>query len=303
MISWLLVIIFAYFLLAIVTLLDKYIVVTPAINPKVFSFYVGILGILVWFLVPFGFLKIPELPIILLAVSAGVIRIAAMFYYFTALKECEASRVTSIMGGVIPLFTFLFSYILSAGEKFLGSKELIAFLLLLSGGFLVSFEKEKSLTLKNLKFSGLSGFLFSLSFVFSKISYSKQSFWSGYIWMSLGFVLAAVILFLLFKEVREEIFSKKDFLQKKIFPLFVLDQGMGAVFFILQNWAIALAPLAYLSIISALGGIQYVFLLILVVLISLKFPRILKEEISSKVLLQKIVSVCLIIIGIAILAF
>jgi hypothetical protein len=45
--SWLLVIVFAYFILAIVTLLDKYIVVTPVINPKVFSFYVGILGILI----------------------------------------------------------------------------------------------------------------------------------------------------------------------------------------------------------------------------------------------------------------
>jgi drug/metabolite transporter (DMT)-like permease len=301
--SWLLVIILAYFLLAIVALLDKYIVVTPVINPKVFSFYVGILGILAWFLVPFGFLKIPALSVILLAILAGVIRIAAMFYYFTAMKECEASRVSSIMGAVITLTTFLFSYILSAGEKFLGSKELIAFLLLLSGGFLISFEKEKSLTLKNLKFSSLGGFLFALSFVLSKISYSEQPFLSGYIWMSLGFVLAAVFLFSLFKEVREEIFSKKDFLQKKIFPLFVLDQGMGAVFFILQNWAIALAPLAYLSIISALEGIQYVFLLIFIVLISLKFPHILKEEISSKVLLQKIVSICLIIIGVAILAF
>jgi hypothetical protein len=77
---------------------------------------------------------------------------------------------------------------------------------------------------------------------------------------------------------------------------------MGALANILQNWAIALSPLVYVSLINALQGIQYAFLLIFTVFISLKFPKILKEEIKSQILIQKIFAIFLIIIGLAILS-
>jgi len=70
---------------------------------------------------------------------------------------------------------------------------------------------------------------------------------------------------------------------------------VGAGAFILQNWAIALAGLAYLSIINALQGVQYVFLFILTGLI-------LKEGLSKKVILQKFFAIILIGIGLVFLA-
>ena len=69
-----------------------------------------------------------------------------------------------------------------------------------------------------------------------------------------------------------------------------------------QNWAIFLAPLAFLAIINALQGVQYVFLLIFAVLLSLKFPQILKEEISREIIFQKVVAILLIGGGLVILA-
>jgi len=76
---------------------------------------------------------------------------------------------------------------------------------------------------------------------------------------------------------------------------------LGAGANILQNWAIALAPLAFVAVISALQGVQYVFLLIFAVLLSLKSPQILKEEISRKILFQKVIAILLIAGGLTLL--
>jgi len=52
--------------------------------------------------------------------------------------------------------------------------------------------------------------------------------------------------------------------------------------------------LAYVPVIHALNGTQYVFLFIFSIFLSLKFPQILKEEISKEVLFQKIIAILLI---------
>ena len=50
---WLIVAISAYLILAIVFLVDKYLLVGPIPNPKIYAFYIGTLGIAVLLLVPF----------------------------------------------------------------------------------------------------------------------------------------------------------------------------------------------------------------------------------------------------------
>jgi len=136
---------------------------------------------------------------------------------------------------------------------------------------------------------------FALCFVLTKYVYLMLPFWTGFIWIRISAFLIA-LFFILFKEVRKEIFSKKSSFSKKTSAFFLFNQGMGAGAFILQNWAIALAGLAYLSIISALQGVQYVFLFILTMLI-------LKEGLSKKVILHKFFAIILIGIGLAFLAF
>jgi hypothetical protein len=110
------------------------------------------------------------------------------------------------------------------------------------------------------------------------------------------------ILFLVFgKDVREEVFKKREILPKKTITLFLSNQVIGAVSNILQNWVIAIVPFYYVAMVQALQGMQYAFLLILTILISLKFPKFLKEEISKGILFQKIVAILLIGAGLAFL--
>jgi len=297
---WLLVTISAYFLFAIVALGDKYLLAGPP-NPKSYSFYVGTLGILILVLIPFVDFSVPSLPQIFLCLLAGSIYILALFGLYAALENFEASRVVPAIGGLLPLFTFGLVYLASGGKEVLSGWEILAFILLLTGSVFITFKKGKLITSKSLQVSAASALLFALAFVLTKYVYLAQPFWSGFIWMRIGGFLIA-LCFLFTKEVKREIFERKFTFQKKTGTFFLFNQAIGAGAFILQNWAIALVPLGFLAFINALEGTKYVFLLIFAILISLKFPKVLKEEISRKILFQKILAILLIGSGLALLA-
>lgn len=292
---WLTLIILAYFLFAIVALGDKYLLKGPP-NPKIYTFYVGVLGILALFLIPFVGFSIPGVLGILFCLLAGAIYIFALLGFFEGLEKFEASRIIPAIGGFLPIFILALTYSFSGGKEILGPWELLAFLFLLLGSVLITIEPAKKFWgVKSLKVSAITAFLLALTFVLTKYVYLMLPFWTGFIWIRISAFLI-VLFFILFREVRKEIFSAKSSFSKKTSAFFLFNQGMGAGAFILQNWAIALAGLAYLSIIGALQGIQYVFLFILAALI-------LKEGLSKKVILQKVIAILLIGLGLAFLVF
>ncbi|MFH1462628.1 MAG: hypothetical protein ABIG08_02980 [bacterium] len=299
--TWLLAAVLSYLFLAMAVLIDKYILAGPLSSPKVYAFYVGMFGGFALILIPFGFAVIPEASLILLALLAGFFRTFAIVFLFTAIKNSEASRVVPAIGGLIPLFTFGLAFILSKGKDMLSVSEASAFIFFILGTVLITLKKEKFITLQSLKISAAAALFFASSFVLSKFVYLQQSFVSGFIWIMLGAFLAALLL-ILSKEVRGEIFQKKEILKRKTAFTFLFNQTLGAAGFILQNWAIVLVPLSLLSFVFALEGVRYVFILIFAVFLSLKFPKILKEEISKGIILQKILAILLIGGGLALLA-
>jgi len=296
---WLIVTISAYLILAIVFLVDKFLLTGPIPNPKIYTFYIGILGIFVLFIAPFINFYIPTIEQIILSLLAGALFIYGVFWLNKALKNYEPSRVIPAIGGLVPLFTFGWVYIF--GKESLSFLESIAFISLVFGTFLITFKKEKFINLKSFQISAITAFIFSLSFVLSKYVYLQQSFWNGFIWIRIGGVLMA-LGFLLTQEVKKGLFEIKMGFQKRTAGIFLLNQAMGAGANILQNWAIALAPLAFVPIINALQGIQYAVLFIFATFLSLKFPQFLKEEISRKILIQKLFAILLIGLGLALLA-
>ncbi len=298
---WLIVAILAYFILAVVFLVDKYLLVSAIPNAKVFAFYVGILGILVLLIVPFIDFYIPEAGQLALSLVAGALFIYANFWFYKGLRSFEVSRIVPMVGALVPIFTFLLVYIFSFGKESLSFWHTSAFILLILGSLLILLKKEKFISMRSLQISALAAFLFSLSFVFTKYVYMAQPFWNGFVWLRIGGVLMA-LMFLFAPEVRQELFKPKAKLQRKTAVIFLSNQAAGGGAAILQNWAIALAPLVYIAFINALQGVQYVFLLIFAVLLSLKFPKILREEISKEVILQKIIAILLIGAGLLILA-
>lgn len=298
---WLIVAILSYLIFAIVFLVDKYLLGTHLPNPKVYTFYTGTLGILVLGLIPFFGFAVPDFSQIVLSLAAGAFFIYGLFWLFKGLKQFEVSRIIPAIGGLLPLFSFGLIYIFSLGKATLNFFEFLAFILLVAGSILITYKGEK-ISFKSLRTSTVAAFLLALCFVLIKYVYLEQSFWLGFFWIRIGGFLMGISFLLFIREVREEVFKIKRGFSKKMAGLFLSNQAAGAGASILQNWAIFLAPLAYVAIINALQGTQYVFLLIFASLISLKFPHIFKEEISKRILFQKIIAILLIGGGLALLA-
>ncbi len=321
---WLITIISAYFILAIVYLADKYLLDEGIPDPKVFAFYVGFLWAFAFLLIPFIKFYIPSPREIIISLLTGFISIYALFWFYKTLRLSEASRVVPAIGGLVPLFTFAIVYILSFGQKSLSLLGGIAFILLIMGSVLISLpphffdlkrrKKNKHHSLrqifshyflekenKGFRYSVWTAFLFSLSFVGAKYVYLSQSFWNGFVWIRVGGFLTALAIFVLFPIVRKEVSKKKKRPDKGTMVIFLSSQSASAVAGILQNLAIALAPLAYVSIINALQGSQYVFLFIFTLILSFKFPHILKEEISQEAIVQKVVAISMIVVSVTIL--
>ncbi|MEZ4180586.1 MAG: hypothetical protein R3B41_03715, partial [Candidatus Doudnabacteria bacterium] len=72
----------------------------------------------------------------------------------------------------------------------------------------------------------------------------------------------------------------------------------GGIAGFLQNFAISLGSV---TIVNAMQGTQYAILLIGTVILSKKFPQILKEKITTEIMIQKIAAIILISTGLVLL--
>ncbi len=311
--SWIFVALSAYFLLAIANLGDKFLVDNVLKNSKAYAFVACVLGALVFVVSPW-FLEWPGFLLFSFNLINGFIFAIALWFLYEALRRGEASRVLVFIGGLTPVFSLFFSFIIFK-EKFLG-EQLIGLFLMLVGVFLIAFLPTKRSWLsrvvksvglsfkagsKNALFiAAFSAFSYSLYFISTKIAYSHQEFISAFIWTRLGAALF-VLLFLFSLKNRLaiiELFSSKG--KKKNNFLVFLNQIIGSSGFILQNYAIFLGSVV---LVNALQGVQYAFLLIISAVIALWRPKLLKETFSKRIVFQKSLAVIFIGLGLYFLTF
>ncbi len=108
--SWLLISIAAYFIAALNSVTDKYLLNRSIPDPIVYAFYVGLFSVFTVILTPFGF-DWPGATHLLSALFAGAVFLGALIAFFTALKADEASRIVAFVGGLTPIFILVFSSI------------------------------------------------------------------------------------------------------------------------------------------------------------------------------------------------
>ena len=297
---WLLVAVCAYFLLAVASIMDKYLLSGSISSPKVYAFYVGILGSLAFLLIPLGFFRLPAAGItFVIALLAGSCQILGIYCYFDSLKRFEPSRVVPAIGGLQPLFSFGLTWFFAGAKDVLTSWQVIAFFLMVAGSVGIVVER-KSFDPKSLGRAVLAALLFAVALVLSKFVYLALPFLSGFILISFGSVSTA-LLFLFSKDVRRGAFSGlAGAASQKNTALFFANQTAGAAAFVLQSFAVSLAPLALVAVVNALAGVQYVFIFLFSLVFSFYFPKLLKEKISKKILIQKILAIFLIAVGLAV---
>lgn len=313
---WLLIAIIAYFLFAISTVIDKTLLKKDIPEPIVYTFYTAILGaVLMLAIIPIGF-AVPNALTIFVSLIAGAVFVWALILMFTAFKKDDISRVAPMIGGLIPIFVLgLASLVLN--EK-LSCTQYIAFIFLIAGTFLISLDfKQKGITKWVKKKLGLdkrlsmphirkalwvalpAAILFAVYHVLTKFVYSNTEFLTGFIWIRFGAFLAIMGL-LISAENRQKIFKnlkknkKKKSNAKKVGGRFLFGQACGGAATLLVQYAIFLGSV---SLVNALQGIQYAFVFLIVLILTIFLPKLLKEEFSKEIFWQKIIAVGFIFIG------
>ncbi len=294
--SWLIIIIFAYFLNAIATTTDKFLLSKKISNPAVYAFFISALSVLGVIIAPFGFSFGYPWTLFALDLISGFIFAFAYLYMFKALSKNEASRITPFMGGWQPVFVLFLAY-LFLGEQ-LSWFGFFGFIAILLGTVLISRQKQTNKSRAGYILALIATILFALSYVLSKYLYDHQDFTTVFVTARLGTFIGA-FAFLFIAKNRQDIFHEIKQPEKQSTSLFIFGQVCGALSFILVNYAISISQ--SVAIINALRGLEYVFLLIIILVLSRKFPKILEEKMTKKVLIQKAAATALIIGGLVLI--
>jgi drug/metabolite transporter (DMT)-like permease len=314
---WLVIAISAYLINAGVYVADKFLLSKKIHSSVTYAFYVGIWSIFNLCLLVFDF-WLPTWQELILDLSAGALFVATLVFWYKALHQSEATRVVPIVGALVPIFSFALSF-LFLGET-MNQRQLLAFIVLICGGVLISIKHTKFYAVKKVVgrmryvtglFFGevhakyrptwrlitnslISAFFFAAYYVLIKYVYSNQPFIGSFVWSRLGSFLG-VLLFLLVPVWRERIIKhQKGAKTPKNMFFFLSVRLLAALAFIMLNWAISLGSVA---MVNALQGVQYLFLFFIILIISAKFPKILTEELGRGVILQKIIGILFIGLG------
>jgi len=311
--SWVLVAISAYLLLAIANLLDKFLVDNVLKNSQAYAFIACILGLLIFGLAPW-FLVWPGWLLFSYNLISGAVFAVALWLLYESLRRGEASRILVFIGGTTPVFSVIFS-VLFFKETFT-TNQWLGIICLLVGVFLIAFLplsrsylarvfhklhlRPETKLRGGLVFALFSALAYSLYFIGTKYAYSGQPFVSAFIWTRLGAALF-VATFLIRRENRQAILGnfRKSNPNKNKF-LVISNQALGSVGFILQNYAVFLGSVA---LVNALQGVQYAFLLIIGAILAILSPKMLKETFSWRMVIQKSAAVAAIGLGLYFIAF
>lgn len=300
--SWLTLTIIAQIINSIVALLDKYLVTSKKIStPLLYVFYTGVLtcfGILIY--IPALFISNISLPrfsnitllspsLFVLLLIAGLSQLIALWALFSSLKKNDASDVVPVIGSLSAIFA------LGIGHLFLNVNLpphfAIGFGFLTFGTLLISklrFDK------KTILLTLLGGFGFALYGIFLKEILIKNSFDTGFFWISIMVTLLSLGL-LFSKKIRETFHSQRKEKHIKVTGIIVLlNKILAGIAGVLLIKAIEIGEV---SLVSALGGLQFVFLFFLAIVIGPLTPFDFGENITRKDLYSKLIAISIIVIG------
>lgn len=298
---WLFVTLISYFIAAVNSLADKYILRAPVATPIVYTFYVGIFSI---FSVVFIVLDVswPGWGALMFDFLTGIVFLTALFFFFHALRSDEASRTISLVGAASPALIVFLSVLL--GGRYLFPMEYQALGLLILGGILISMKTKKEergfhVTWESVASAMVSALFFAFYFLLAEVAFSTQPFTPAFVATRVGSFIGAVAL-LSIPSIRRQIFSAgKDAGTSRTGALFVGNKVLAGIGFFLLNLGIAEAAIAGINIafVNALEAVKYAFVFFLLLLSAHYTPHILDEHFSKKETIRKGIAIVAIATG------
>jgi uncharacterized membrane protein len=231
-------------------------------------------------------------PYVLFAMVVGLMPLLAFWFYSKALMVEEISRITPLFQ-FIPIVVVLLSVIFL--NEILSVQRYFGVAIIIIASVLISYRNStsgKSLS-SALKFMIPFSVVLAVHAILEKFLLSHIDYWSVFFWNILG-SFCGILFLLAFSKPRREFAEAVTAVGKRAF--LVVFVGEGVYFLGTICWLIA-ASMGYVSLVSALAGLQHFFVFIYVLLSSIFVPQHLKEEMTRGVIALKISAIALMFAG------
>lgn len=297
--------IFASFLWGVTNHIDKF-MITGIEESKnsikillVFStFIAGIVLTPIWLILSHFTVSISSISLISVLI-ASLIYIIATVFYFKAIEENDASLVV-VMFQMIPVFSYILALILF--KENLTIRQIVGSIIIILSAIIISFdfnEKNNRKKFKALLLMTLSSLCYSIYFILFDIGIRNSTYYSCAFWYQIGFLIMGIVLLLL-KSFRIPFVNAIKKNGKRYLILNTTNEVINLIANLLVNYANLLIPIA---LVNVLNGFQGAFAFILGIIGTLLLPKYIKEDLSKRVVIQKIVCIILGIIGLVILVY
>jgi drug/metabolite transporter (DMT)-like permease len=308
--NWIVLAVIAQFLNALVAVLDKQIVSDEKMLPKpfVYAFYtcliagiwivvylVSLLPIsLEWLHVPtFANVHSPTLEVVALAYLAAYTFFMALVSMFTALQKGNASDVVPVIGATSAIASFALGYFFLDGA--MSENFALGIIILAIGTFLVS---RFNFDVRTALLAIHAGVYFAFHYVVIKGLFLVTNFDDAFFWSRVAFMLFAISLLMIpsyYNKIKEQTQSTTKKAGAYIFANKVLA-GISTILILkATDWG-------DVAVVQALGGLQYVFILLLGLFFTFAPTKPIAGEVYKKEsILQKALFVTVIAVGFLVL--
>lgn len=259
----------------------------------VFTAFIGLAMLpFIWYFDP-GVLSLDVKSIAIIGAS-GLFFMGAMLFYLRALQSEEASVVAPFFQSS-PLFGYVLAYLV-LGER-LSPTQMAGGALIITGTLVVSIQlgERRAFKAKLAALMLTCGFVLAIAWLIFKIFAVTVSFWTTTFWMFVGEAVFGAVLLSIGPYRREftALLRRNTGALLSINgsnELINLGGGLG------NRYALLFAPL---SIVQAIGSTTTLFVFVFGVLLSVVYPRLGRENLSGRELLQKGIAAVLVAGGVA----
>ncbi|HYA33943.1 MAG TPA: EamA family transporter [Candidatus Bathyarchaeia archaeon] len=264
-----------------VNIVDKILISDFKIPPLVYVLVISATSLMPLVTLLFFPLTTLSIGVVLFTIVVGFVRIYYTLPYFQALTIEEVSRVVPVLQ-LTPVFVLILSSLFL--QEALRPQDYVAFVLLVLGGTLFAIRLSKGIRI-SLAFylMIISSFMLAVYSVALKYLFSTQDFYTIFIWVQVAGFLAFFQM-LSFKPLRGSLVSTYKTTSRRIGVILVAEQAVAYISVFAYSYAIAHGPVALISSVSAT---QPLFVLLFATLLSYRFPRVLKEELTRTDLFLK----------------
>jgi drug/metabolite transporter (DMT)-like permease len=232
---------------------------------------------------------------IALIVFSGILYMSALLLYLRALQSEEASVVAPYFQAG-PLFGYALAYFV-LGETLTG-RQLAGGILILIGALIVSVRFDQGPRIFKARLAALMlpcGFAIALSGLIFKIFAIEVEFWTTTFWMFAGEAMfgCALLLIPFYRREFTTVLRANTVALLSINgsnELINIGGGLG------NRYALMFAPL---SLVQAIGSTTTLFVFAFGVVLSLVWPKLGREDLSGRELLQKGIAALLVALGVA----